>query len=139
MCLAAIATLAVASHVNSITIGGIIANNGNSDLFISSNQGIEFTDYENPKSVVSYYSVIYDVNASTMLGTVNCESGFKHEGLYGDGGRAYGISQFHRPTFEQFCPDLNYDKMQDQLQCMARMFSDDQQSHWTCFTNLYGG
>lgn len=101
--------------------------------FASYLAGIEMTEYGNPKTVLRYYSVVYGVSLNDLNRTVQCESGFRHEGLFGDGGRAYGIAQFHAPTFKQYC-EGEYKDMHDQLWCMAEMFSQHQQHHWTCFS-----
>ena len=126
---------AFARQVNSSKVDRIVANSETPEGFISSLSGIEFKEYGNPKLVVSYYSVVYGISYDSFYNTINCESGFQHDGLYGDSGRAYGISQFWESTFKAYCPDLQYKVMEDQLQCMGRMFAMHQQYQWTCFHN----
>jgi len=41
----------------------------------------------------------YRVYGSVVSGIVQCESGGKHDGIWGDNGKAYGISQFWEGTF----------------------------------------
>lgn len=111
----------------------VIANNESDGLFLSGMDGIEFDDYGVPTSVLSYYSVVYGLDYDDLYNTVECESGFRHLGVYGDSGKAYGISQFWESTFNYYCPDLQYMDMQDQLHCMGRMFSLGEANQWTCF------
>ena len=129
----ALAMLAIANYTYSDITDKVIANIEYSDLFKSSLSGIDFTDYGNPKMVASYYSIVYGVEKESYFKTIQCESGFKHEGLYGDHGLAYGVAQFHLDTFKANCPDLDYTDMNDQLNCMAKMFTEHQQHQWTCF------
>ena len=83
----------------------------------------------------------HGVSAKKILKPIKCESGFRHEGLYGDGGRAYGIAQFHRPTFESFkkkanMPTANYFNKYDQIDLMAWAFKVGYANHWTCFRKI---
>ena len=78
-----------------------------------------------------------------MMVTLNCESGYRHDGVYGDSGLAYGIAQFHEPTFNGFkksagLPELDYMNREYQIQLMAWAFSSGLKRHWTCWTKNYG-
>ncbi|QGH73346.1 MAG: transglycosylase-like protein [Siphoviridae sp. cttb18] len=101
-----------------------------SDLFLTSL--IELPNFGDAKSVLSYYSVVYELNREKLYSTINCESTFRHEGLFGDSGKAYGIAQFHKPTFDLFC-DGEYTDQNDQLFCFAKMVKEGLGSHWTCY------
>jgi len=59
------------------------------------------------------------------------ESGYRTD-VYGDKGLAYGILQYHKPTFNRFCTG-NYYSAQDQIRCCDAMLTRDFNliSHWT--------
>ena len=88
---------------------------------------------ENPPKR-SLRSIVAEYGAD-FYKTVECESGFKHEGLFGDNGKAYGILQFHRPTFNAFCKG-DYYNLEDQLECGVMMFKQGLQHHWTCYSMI---
>lgn len=56
--------------------------------------------------------------------------------VFGDSGRAFGVLQFHRATFDAYC-EGDYDSSIDQMKCADKMLSDDFDNifHWT--TNGY--
>ena len=85
---------------------------------------------------IRYVSVKYGVNESEMMTTIKCESTFYHN-QYGDNGLAYGIAQFHKPTFDRFCSG-DYKSLKDQLNCMGQMFQKKLQGHWTCYKKYFG-
>ena len=97
------------------------------------------------RSIVEYYAQKYEVSAQEMMVTLKCESGYRHEGVYGDSGLAYGIAQFHEATFNSFkktagMPELEYKNMNDQIHLMAWAFGQGEKlkRHWTCYTKNYG-
>lgn len=66
------------------------------------------------------------------------ESGYRTD-VYGDNGLAYGILQFHRPTFNRFCTG-NYYSARDQITCCDEMLSRDFDrsiKHWTTYPLCY--
>jgi len=68
-----------------------------------------------------------------LFRTINCESGWQHN-VYGDGGRAYSVSQFHRATFnENSLGGEVYENPHDQIRVMIRMWNNDMHSRWTCY------
>lgn len=88
--------------------------------------------------LIQFYSKTYGVKESSMRATLRCESEFKHDGIYGDNGKAYGIAQFHEATFNEFkkradMPELDYKSMEDQIRLMAWAFANDSAYHWTCW------
>ena len=86
---------------------------------------------------IEYYSEKWDVSFADMIAVIKCESNFRHENVYGDGGRAYGLCQFHKPTFDDNCEKCNYYSIDDQIDTMAKMFSLGLQHHWTCYKKLF--
>lgn len=80
----------------------------------------------------------HKVDPDVLIALAQCESSLRHEGVYGDSGLAYGIMQFHEPTFEMFkkeagMPDLEYKGMADQIELAAWALQNGLGSHWTCF------
>lgn len=71
-----------------------------------------------------------------VYAVAECESGLKHEGCWGDNGRAYGILQFHEPTFKWLCQisGIKGDWMdrEDQLRVGMWAFSHGYDYLWTC-------
>lgn len=70
-----------------------------------------------------------------------CESGGRHEGVWGDNGKAYGIAQFWEKTFYWFAdmaglenPDW-YNKEQ-QLYLLEWGLRNGYAHHWTCWQKL---
>jgi len=71
-----------------------------------------------------------------VYAVAECESGLQHDGCWGDNGRAYGILQFHEPTFIWLC-DLsgikgNWMNREDQLKVGMWAFSHGYDYLWTC-------
>lgn len=89
--------------------------------------------------IVDRYALQYGSSSEEIMITLKCESGYRHEGVYGDSGLAYGIAQFHEATFNSFkktagMPELEYKDRTDQIQLMAWAFSKGLKRHWTCAT-----
>lgn len=83
------------------------------------------------KEAIVYVANKYGVEESQLMTTIKCESEFYHN-QYGDDGAAFGLAQYHKPTFDRFCTG-DYYSAKDQLECMAEMFSKGLQKHWTCW------
>lgn len=86
--------------------------------------------------------VKYGLKADILLKTLWCESHFEHEGLYGDNGLAYGIAQFHKPTFLAFEKesgmDLEYTDKEDQIELAGWAFANEKAWHWVCWKRIKG-
>jgi len=71
-----------------------------------------------------------------IYAVAQCESGLQHDGCWGDNGRAYGILQFHEPTFAWLCQlsGIQGDWMnrEDQLRVGMWAFSHGYDYLWTC-------
>ncbi len=79
----------------------------------------------------------YEVDFERVDKIINCESGYRHEGIYGDKGKAYGALQFHKSTFEGYKKKygktwLEYTKFEDQIELGMMMMARDEWRHWTC-------
>ena len=72
--------------------------------------------------------------------TLFCESSLRYNAV-GDGGKAYGVAQYHKPTWDYFNKlrgtNLNYKNTAHQLEMTAWAFKNKLQGHWTCWNNLY--
>ncbi|MFA5542947.1 MAG: hypothetical protein WDA47_04175 [Bacilli bacterium] len=73
---------------------------------------------------------------------IACESGFKHDDIWGDNGKAFGVAQFWEDTFYWFAdmaglenPDW-YNKEQQIYLLEWALENPPLQNHWTCYRNL---
>lgn len=92
------------------------------------------------ESMIATQANIWGIHPGRFLATAKCESGLRHEGVYGDNGKAYGIMQFHRGTFDWFAKmygkQMDYYSREDQIELAAWAFANGYASHWTCFNRL---
>lgn len=95
------------------------------------------------ESIVKY-ATVYAVPEKYLRQTMKCESGLRHNNVYGDQGRAYGIAQYHSPTFDRYSAlmgiQLDYKSRDDQIKLMAWQFANMPKSRneWTCYRNIFG-
>lgn len=84
-------------------------------------------------------SIDNGVSVQTMSNLAFCESSHRYN-VYGDGTKAYGIYQFHKPTFDGFSKkyglDLDYKSSYDQAVLASKMVKDGYSSHWTCWKKI---
>ena len=74
----------------------------------------------------------YLIDKSQLLAVIHCESDFKIKAV-GDKGKAYGLLQFHKTTFDGFCQG-DYYSPKDQLECAGQMWQIPRlKLHWSCF------
>lgn len=89
------------------------------------------------QEAISYYSKLYDTSSTEISRVIFCESS-NNPNAKGDGGRAFGVAQFHKPTFDSFSKlmgeKLDYYSYHDQIKLMAWIWKNYPQykSHWTC-------
>jgi hypothetical protein len=72
-----------------------------------------------------------------LLKVEQCESTFRHDGLYGDAGE-YGRYQYKEATFDYFkrlsgLHDLQWKSSADQDTLTRWAFASGFESHWTCY------
>lgn len=96
-----------------------------------------------PIEYADKYTEQYGVDPTVFKKVMFCESQNKpNPPGHNDGGAAYGIFQFHRPTFlyyeKQIGIDLEYTSYKDQIQLAAYMFSIGEQKQWTCLKLVTG-
>lgn len=86
------------------------------------------------------YAQVYGVSQKQLLTVAFCESSYKQSAV-GDGGKAKGIFQFHKPTWDYFTKQmgesLDRNSVHDQAKVAAWAFAHGYQSHWTCFSKYY--
>lgn len=88
------------------------------------------------KSAISYVAIKYGIEESEFMKVVECESSFDVNAT-GDSGRAFGLMQFHKPTFYEFC-NGDYYSPQDQLECAGKMFQTEKlKRHWSCWSKYF--
>lgn len=87
----------------------------------------------------------YGLRKNILRNTLWCESRLDHSicenGGYCDNGKAYGIAQFHKGTFEDFkkesgMQELDYTSKTAQIRLAAWGFANSKASHWTCYRSL---
>lgn len=89
------------------------------------------------KLAISYVAKKYLVDESQLMQVIKCESSYRTNAV-GDDGLAYGLLQFHKPTFDKFC-EGNYYSAKDQLVCAAKMWSQNEKNklHWSCWKKYF--
>lgn len=90
-----------------------------------------------PKEQLEVFAQEYGASFTELDRVAKCESGYRM--VYGDGGLAYGVFQYHRPTFEAFSKvkgeKLDYYSSYDQMKLTAFIFSKGEKYkyHWSCY------
>ena len=87
------------------------------------------------KEAINFISDNMGLKRTEMYQTLVCESNLKYNAV-GDSGLAYGVAQFHKGTFDSFCKG-DYYSTKDQLICMANMWKENLQFHWSCWKNYF--
>jgi hypothetical protein len=69
---------------------------------------------------------------------LTCESGYRHDGVWGDNGKSYGIAQFQKRTFNNFKklagrPELSWYSQKDQLWLLDWALRHNFGKYWTCY------
>ncbi len=89
------------------------------------------------KETIAFYAQYHGVSNTELQKVAMCESSL-HPNIKGDGGRAFGIFQYHRPTFDAFSKlmgeKLDYYSYSDQAKLTAWIWKHypKYKSHWTC-------
>jgi hypothetical protein len=91
---------------------------------------------EQIKSAIVYIADNMGLNRTQMYQTLVCESNLKYNAV-GDNGRAFGVAQFHKATWDLFNKKrgthLNYYSTKDQILMMGWAFKNDLQRNWSCW------
>lgn len=94
------------------------------------------------KEMIEYYADYYGASEKELSTTFKCESNFNQKAI-GDGGKAVGIAQYHKPTFDRFSKligeNLDYYSVHDQIKLTSYIFAEYPQyrTHWTCFSKHF--
>ena len=69
---------------------------------------------------------------------LTCESNIRHKGIWGDGGKSYGIAQFQLATFKDLRekagrPELRWKNRDDQIWLLDWALRNGYGRYWTCF------
>lgn len=91
------------------------------------------------------YEFCKDEQKDTAIDTVEtnitqCESSGRHENIWGDGGKSYGIAQFHERTFNWMKnlaghPEYKWKNKADQLALLDWAIRNGYGGHWRhCYT-----
>ena len=77
--------------------------------------------------------------AETRNSIIACESGWRHHGIWGDHGRAYGAAQFHQATYYMLAKKYVYvgghwQNLQDQINVLdLAILNGDAKRYWACW------
>lgn len=90
------------------------------------------------KTMIRFVSREYDYKYEVIDWLVSKESSYRTN-VYGDSGKAYGLAQFHKPTWIYFQDrynrhDLKIDNPVNQIEMLCLALKDGQFQHWTPFT-----
>lgn len=93
------------------------------------------------EAYIERYSCEYDVDKKTIRLIIKGESNFScNPKGHNDGGRAFGVAQFHKPTFQMFSKEmgeqLDYYSCHDQIKLLAWSIANGKGDHWTTYTRF---
>lgn len=93
------------------------------------------------KGMIVYHAKAQGVNEEQMLKVSFCESSYKQNAV-GDGGKALGVFQYHKPTFDRYASwmgeKLDYTSAEDQIKLTAWIWKNhpEEKRAWTCYTKM---
>lgn len=77
--------------------------------------------------------------AAVVSDVTTCESSNRHENVWGDGGKSYGVAQFHKRTFDWMKklaghPEYDWKNRENQISLLSWAIKNGYGSHWqTCY------
>ena len=75
-----------------------------------------------------------------VLSVIMCESSGRHEGIWGDRGRSYGITQLQKPTWDYLSVKAgiqgSWKDKQDQVRLLEWAIQNGHGDNWTCWRKL---
>lgn len=98
-----------------------------------------FEAFFTERDYIQYYASKYDAPTQQLLTVAKCESTFSQEAV-GDNGKANGIFQYHKPTWDRYSKlmgeELDYYSAHDQAKLTAFVFKNypNEKRAWTCAT-----
>jgi hypothetical protein len=95
-----------------------------------------------PTQYADKYAKQYGVDPVIFKKVMFCESHNKQSAI-GDSGRAVGVFQFHKGTFDGYAKKLgktlDINSYRDQIELAAYMFSIGEARHWTAYRAVMNG
>jgi hypothetical protein len=92
--------------------------------------------------IVEHFAKEYKTSPTLLVKVMNCESSGRQSAV-GDSGKARGIFQFHKPTWDRFTDlmgeTLDRENAVDQAKVASWAFAHGYQSHWTCYRTVMKG
>lgn len=97
--------------------------------------------------MIRYWAHVDQTDPEFLVAVARCESELKTTAV-GDNGKAYGVYQFHQPTFEMFARmmredgtiakdvSLDYRDTEHNIRMASWAFSTERDWHWTCARNV---
>lgn len=102
---------------------------------------LEISERSIPEQI-NFFAEQYGVDSSLVKKIVQCESQGKETAL-GDGGRAYGLMQYHKASFERhaelFGEELDYYSSYDQIKLGTWAISEGHGREWTSYRAIKNG
>lgn len=96
------------------------------------------------KGMIVYYSEVHEIDPSTLMKMVDCESDFNPNAV-GDAGRAFGALQYHEKTFYEHAKlmgeELHYNSAHDQIKVatfIAKHYPEKLRA-WTSYRAIKNG
>lgn len=79
-----------------------------------------------------------------VMDIIECESRGRHDGVWGDGGKSYGIAQFKKDTFgllaqKSGMKGLRWKNRTDQVRLLRWAVENGHGAHWTCYKEAIRG
>jgi hypothetical protein len=107
--------------------------------FVGFGTGQTIAEKEAAREKSELHDARYDLGIErTKLQILACESGVRHDGVWGDGGKSYGIAQFQHATFKWMRdqsgrPELKWMSQADQLWLLDWALRRGYGRYWTCY------
>lgn len=92
---------------------------------------------------VNQFSDMYGIDSKLVSKVIECESKYDHTNL-GDGGRAFGVMQYHKASFLRHAklmgePNLDYYSTYDQIKVGTWALANGHAREWTSYRAIMNG
>lgn len=123
-----------------VLLGSFAQSTTSSELHIEPTPTI---DKEYIQEKVNQFSNIYSIDPRLVTRVIECESKYDHENV-GDGGRAFGVMQYHKASFLRHAklmgePDLDYYSTHDQIKVGTWAIANGHGREWTAYRAIMNG
>ena len=103
---------------------------------------LEITPELSLREQIAVYSAQYGTDKEILMKMIECESGWNESAL-GDNGRAYGLLQFHKASFDRmakaFGEELDYKSSSDQIRLASWAIQNGYAREWTSYRAIKNG